>query len=188
MDAYGRQIVKYAKPPTTLPKRRRSMFAFGGPTGVIDIAWALRNSAQVGPQRRCEGSMPCGRRIAQALDGASRTPMAASSPWIRRYPQVGFSFARRSTNWTVPPASPGRSDRCWELRPSVTHQNLMPPQQGLGPDEEPSPMVSPKEPAQPGEDRSVSWPERGTCYLAARHRDLVSEQDDFDASSSRSFR
>jgi hypothetical protein len=56
----------------------------------------------------------------------------------------------------------------------------MPPEQRLGLDEEASPTLPPEEPAQPGEDRSIGWPECGVCHVAAQHRDLVSEHDDFD--------
>ena len=43
-------------------------------------ACALRNSDQVGPDRRGTGSMPGRRRMAHTLDGANRTPVAVSSP------------------------------------------------------------------------------------------------------------
>ena len=39
---------------------------------------------QVGPDLIGEGSMPWRFKMAQTLDGASRMPMASSSPWIRR--------------------------------------------------------------------------------------------------------
>jgi hypothetical protein len=74
----------------------------------IVVACARRNSAQVAPVRLGVGSMPCRRRIAQTLEQASRTLMVASSPWMRRYPQVGFSFASRTTRCTVPT---GKADR-----------------------------------------------------------------------------
>ncbi len=45
---------------------------------------AARNSAQDGPDRRGEGSMPWRLRIAQTLDGAIGMPMVASWPWMRR--------------------------------------------------------------------------------------------------------
>ena len=48
------------------------------------VACARRNSAQVGPARRGLGSMPCLRRIAHTLEGASLMPMVATSPWTRR--------------------------------------------------------------------------------------------------------
>ena len=51
---------------------------------IRPFACAARNSAQVGPDRRGEGSMPWRFRIAQTLDAAIEMPMVASSPWIRR--------------------------------------------------------------------------------------------------------
>jgi hypothetical protein len=38
-------------------------------------------------------------------------PATSSSPWILRYPQVGYSLARRSTMPTVPAGMPGRPER-----------------------------------------------------------------------------
>jgi hypothetical protein len=48
------------------------------------------------------------RRMAQTLEGASTTPDLASSPWILRYPQVGFSRASRRMIATVPAGALGR--------------------------------------------------------------------------------
>jgi hypothetical protein len=48
------------------------------------LAWVRRNSAQVGPDRRGEGSMPWRFKVVQMLEGAIVMPMVASSPWIRR--------------------------------------------------------------------------------------------------------
>jgi hypothetical protein len=55
------------------------------------------NCRQVGPERRGTGSMPAARRISQTVDGVTVTPSFVISPWIRRYPHSGFSFARRTT-------------------------------------------------------------------------------------------
>jgi hypothetical protein len=38
----------------------------------------------VGEVRRGVGSTPCRRRISHSLEGARRTPIVASSPWILR--------------------------------------------------------------------------------------------------------
>jgi hypothetical protein len=48
------------------------------------FACAERNSAQVGPNRRGDGSMALRFRIAQTLDGAVSIPTVVSSPWMRR--------------------------------------------------------------------------------------------------------
>jgi hypothetical protein len=66
-------------------------------TARIPAAWACRNCRHVGPERRGAGSMPAARRISHTVDGAILTPSFASSPWMRRCPHSGFSFARRTT-------------------------------------------------------------------------------------------
>jgi hypothetical protein len=65
-------------------------------------AWACRNCRQVGPDRRGAGSMPAACRISHTVDGATARPGFVSSPWIRRYPHSGFSFARRTTRPAMP--------------------------------------------------------------------------------------
>ena len=40
--------------------------------------------------------MPAVRRISQTVDCATVTPSLVISPWIRRYPHRGFSFASRT--------------------------------------------------------------------------------------------
>jgi len=44
----------------------------------------------------------------QTLAGARSIPRTESSPWIRRWPHVGFSLAKRITTWTVPAGMLGR--------------------------------------------------------------------------------
>ena len=48
------------------------------------------------PDRRGAGSMPARRRISHTVEGVSRWPSPAGSPWILRYPQPGLSAAIRS--------------------------------------------------------------------------------------------
>jgi hypothetical protein len=52
--------------------------------------------------------MPAACRICHTVDGATVTPSFASSPWTRRYPHSGFSFARRTTRRAMPAAVGGR--------------------------------------------------------------------------------
>ena len=40
--------------------------------------------AHVGPSHRCGGGIPAVIRISHTVDGATRMPRPASSPWIRR--------------------------------------------------------------------------------------------------------
>jgi len=51
---------------------------------ISPFAWAVRNSDQLGPDRRGEGSMPWRFKIAQTLEGAITMPIVVSSPWMRR--------------------------------------------------------------------------------------------------------
>jgi hypothetical protein len=52
--------------------------------------------------------MPWRRSMFQTLLGDSEIPSPTSSPWIRLYPQVGFSAARRRTSWRACGAKRGR--------------------------------------------------------------------------------
>ena len=61
-------------------------------------AWDRRNCDQATPVCRWPGSMPLALRISQTVDAATLTPRPASSPWILRYPQSGFSRASRRTS------------------------------------------------------------------------------------------
>ena len=77
-------------------------------TATIPAAWACKNCRQVGPARRGAGSTPAARRISQTVDGATITPSFVSSPWIRRCPHSGFSFARRTMSRAMPGTVGGR--------------------------------------------------------------------------------
>ena len=58
------------------------------------------------------------------MDAARRWPSPASSPWMRRYPQVGFSAARRSTSRRSSAEVDGRpGGRCgWVQCPTMRRQ------------------------------------------------------------------
>src|SRR6266536_3293230 len=70
-----------------------------------------RNSAQLESSRRGAGSIPPRLRISQTVLAASETPSPTNSPWIRRYPQPGFSRASRRTSSRTSPGVPGRPGR-----------------------------------------------------------------------------
>jgi hypothetical protein len=63
----------------------------------IASAWERRNCGQVRSARRGVGSIPAFFRISHTVDAAIFTSSPASSPWILRYPQSGFSRASRRT-------------------------------------------------------------------------------------------
>ena len=56
------------------------------------------NCDQLTSERVGAGSIRALLRICHTVDAARRWPSPASSPWMRRYPQVGFSAARRSAS------------------------------------------------------------------------------------------
>src|ERR1019366_2347770 len=55
----------------------------------MPLAWALRNSVQLGPSRRGAGRRPCRERTLRTLVVETVMPSFLSSPTIRRYPQRG---------------------------------------------------------------------------------------------------
>ena len=52
--------------------------------------------------------MPAACSISHTVDGATARPSFVSSPWIRRYPHSGFSFASRMTRRAMPGTVGGR--------------------------------------------------------------------------------
>ena len=74
-------------------------------------AWAVRNCRLVGPARRGAGSMPAVCRISHTVDAAITCPSRASSPWILRWPQAGFSPAIRMTSVLTEVPVDGRPGR-----------------------------------------------------------------------------
>jgi hypothetical protein len=70
---------------------------------------------ELGPRLRVPtggGSMPAVLRIVRTVDAAIVMPSRASSPWIRRYPHVGFSWANRRIVARVSTSVEGRPRRC----------------------------------------------------------------------------
>ena len=74
-------------------------------------ACARRNSRQLGPLRRGAGSSFAWASSRRMLVGDARKPSLASSPQIRRWPQLGFSRASRDTNSRTSADSGGRPRR-----------------------------------------------------------------------------
>jgi hypothetical protein len=91
--------------------------------------------------------------------------------------------------WGSPLRVGGQSRRCrWEHmvvlrggdRSTDAHQIPMPAEQRFWLDKEAPRAPATKESAQSGEQRPVAGPQRRTGHLAAEHRDLMTEHDDFD--------
>ncbi len=72
-------------------------------------------SAQEGPpsgvRRRGAGPSRAAARIRRIVPAPTRCPRPRSSPWIRRWPQEGFSCARRSTRALISSSIGGRPER-----------------------------------------------------------------------------
>lgn len=82
-----------------------------------------------GPVRWGAGLMAAWCRMFHTLDAAMRWPSRQSSPWTRRYPQVGFSVARRRTGLRSSPAIGDRQSPTftrWRLCPLAGDQASVP--------------------------------------------------------------
>jgi hypothetical protein len=78
---------------------------------MIPSAWVVRNSRQVGPERRGAGSTPAAWRISQTVEAAMGWPSRASSLWILLCPHLGFSRARCRMSFLIASLVGGRSVR-----------------------------------------------------------------------------
>ena len=103
------------------------------------------------------GSMPAARRISQTVDCATVTPSFITSPWIRRYPHSGFSFASRTTRRAMPGTAGGRPGLAPLARVVLARSQLaMPGQQRRGRHgEDFGPAAAGYEPGQRGEQYPV---------------------------------
>jgi hypothetical protein len=140
-------------------------------------AWADTNCRQVNPARRGAGSMPACLRSSHTVLGATRYPSCTSSPWIRRYPQVGLSAAIRKIRRRSPCDVDGRpGGRCglvqWRLRRADASAAAC-----RGDEAVVSALLG-KEPGQGCEDGTIrpggTWP----GDLSAQHRDFLPEHQD----------
>lgn len=85
---------------------------------MIPSAWAVRNVRRPGPERRGAVPMSAALRICQTVDGEIGCPSRAGSPWIRRWPHLGFSSARRRTSFFGAAGAGGRPVRPRRLEQS----------------------------------------------------------------------
>jgi len=83
---------------------------------MIACAWAARNCRQVGSARRGAGSMQAACRIYHTVDAAIVYPSRANSPWIRLWPQVGFSRAIRRISVLIDAPVDGRPEGPYDFR------------------------------------------------------------------------
>jgi hypothetical protein len=60
------------------------------------------------PRAALRGIDVHGMKDPRTVDGPTVTPSFVSSPWIRRYPRRGFSFASRTTRRAMPGTVGGR--------------------------------------------------------------------------------
>src|SRR6266516_3349249 len=88
-----------------------------------------RNSVQLDSSRRGAGLIPSRLRMSQLVLPASETPSPTSSPSIRRYPQPGFSPARRTTSSRTTLRRRRTTGTTMRIPPAARHQLAMPPQQ-----------------------------------------------------------
>ena len=144
-------------------------------TATITAACAWRNCRHVGPARRGAGSMPAARRISHTVDGAIVTPSLASSPWVRRCPQSGFSFARRTARRAMPGTVGGRPGLRLLLVSYLLAASLRcPGQQRRGRDgEDFGPAPAREQPCQRGEPHPVRWLVPDPAGVPAQDRVLV---------------
>jgi hypothetical protein len=61
-------------------------------------AWTRRNCLHVMADRSGAGATPARLSMAHTVLAPTLHPSRHNSPWMRRYPQVGFSLANRSTS------------------------------------------------------------------------------------------
>jgi hypothetical protein len=149
-------------------------------TARIPAAWVRRNCRHVGPERRGAESMPAARRISQTVDGVTVTPSFVSSPWIRRYPHSGFSFASRTARRAMLRTVGGRPGLRRLLVSYILAASFRCQQQRRGRHREDfGPATAGYEPGQRGElhsvDRLIPYP----AGVAAQHRVLVPGHQQF---------
>ena len=131
-------------------RRNSAVSTHAKSVAMIAAAWDRMNSIQVGPVRSRAGSIPADLRIFHTVDAAMVWPSRVSSPWIRRYPQFGFSPASRMTSFRISGSIGGRP----RWAPAVEH------------------------PGKHGEDRPVGFGELCSSDLALEHEQLVTQRED----------
>ena len=127
--------------------------------------------------------MPAACRISHTVAGATARPSFVSSPWIRRYPHSGFSFASRTTRRAML-RDPRRTAGLAPLARVVLSrgQLAVPGQQRRGcHGKDLCPAPAGKEPSQRGEPHPVGRLVPYAADVAAQHRVLVPEHQQFSS-------
>jgi hypothetical protein len=150
---------------------------------MIPLAWAFRNSDQVGPVRlggRTEarlssehpdrrGPHPDGQPAELALDTHGPPARVLSGETQDQFTDLGVD--RRSPR--VPPPS---------VRPLPPHQLAVPSQDRLRGHDERDPSLPRKDPTRRGHHRAVKRPEPGSACLALQDPDPMLQDQDFQVS------
>jgi uncharacterized protein YkwD len=148
-------------------------------------AWERRKSAQVLEARAGAGSIPASVKISHTVEAATFTPRTSSSPWILRYPQLGFSRARRSTRARMERtgAWPARAFRPGDGRVTAGEQVAMPAQHSVGAYQQPhSAQHVARQPVQQGRQQHPIGPVEPDlllAHLAFQHGDLMAQGKGF---------
>jgi len=71
-------------------------------------------------------------RIVHTVEAATWWPSPTSSPWMRRYPHLGFSRAMRSTSARMGGATGWSTGTSPRVGPAAGHELGVPAQQGSG--------------------------------------------------------
>lgn len=137
-------------------------------------AWQCKNCDQVTSDRCGAGSTPLDLRICHTVEDAIRWPRPASSPWMRRYPQVGFSDARRRTSFRSSIEVGGRpGPRVGWVGPVAGDSATVPSEQGVGGDEPAGSARSGERGCDGAQQRPVIVAECGSVDLAAQDGELM---------------
>jgi hypothetical protein len=112
----------------------------------IVAAWAFRNWRHVvSVWRFGAGGIRWALRIRRIVEAPIRWPSLSSSPWIRWYPQLLFSVARRSMSAAVSALTGGRP-RAVRVGLLLCDQAAVPAQDGAGRDQPVRPQLMWQEP------------------------------------------
>jgi hypothetical protein len=106
-----------------------------------------------------------------------RCPSPTNSPWIRRWPQDGFSCATRSTKSRISSLTGGPAELIW-IGPLPGDQTAVPGQQRAGGNDAVVAQLAGKYTGQGGQDRSVRPSGSRFADLTAQHRDFVAQDED----------